>query len=226
MSEIRLTDEQFDKIKGALETADNFCGEHTPDECPDFIAIPIKEALSIISSNEIEPTHKYCLPVESTPFDTDAIMGKDLSIYGKESETVGNKTEEDRIVLILAEEINGGGLVNDPIGYGRLRPIARRFMNVKALAAQEAREEANRLRRIIEDHGPEGHNITNRKFVITRSLMALKEKALTDINNIMWKTWGVSTNDFGREEGKKIMDILEAEINNSAAIAGKEEVKP
>jgi hypothetical protein len=35
------------------------------------------------------------------------------------------------------------------------------------------------------------------------------EDYLERINTVMWQTWGVKDNDFGRAEGTQIMDILE-----------------
>lgn len=38
------------------------------------------------------------------------------------------QTLEDRLVLIIAEEINGGCLVNKPLGYDKFRPMAKRLL--------------------------------------------------------------------------------------------------
>lgn len=48
----------------------------------------------------------------------------------------------------------------------------------------------------------------------TRKRMERKEKALTDINNHMWSTWGVKNVPFGRDQGIKIMEILNDEIES------------
>lgn len=45
----------------------------------------------------------------------------------------------------------------------------------------------------------------------TRRRMDRKEKALTDINDHMWNTWGVKNAPFGRDQGSKIMEILNTE---------------
>lgn len=38
------------------------------------------------------------------------------------------QTLEDKLVLIIAEEINGGCLVNEPLGYDKFRPLAKRLL--------------------------------------------------------------------------------------------------
>ena len=44
---------------------------------------------------------------------------------------------------------------------------------------------------------------------------ANETKALEEINTHMWKTWGVKSEPFGRNEGEKIMQILnDLEIKN------------
>ena len=43
-------DDKIDKVREALEIADAFCGRHTADECPDTIAIPIKDALAALAA--------------------------------------------------------------------------------------------------------------------------------------------------------------------------------
>ena len=38
------------------------------------------------------------------------------------------QTLEDQLVLVIAEEINGGCLVSEPLGYGKFRPLAKRLL--------------------------------------------------------------------------------------------------
>jgi len=47
-------DEAIKKIREGLKIADKFCGNHTANECPDTVAIPIKDALAAIDSLAVE----------------------------------------------------------------------------------------------------------------------------------------------------------------------------
>jgi hypothetical protein len=47
---------KLDTIRRGLVIADDFCGNHTADECPDTIAIPIKEALAAIDALKHAPS--------------------------------------------------------------------------------------------------------------------------------------------------------------------------
>jgi len=42
--------EKLEKAREALEIAAKFCGKHTADACPDTVAIPINEALKLLST--------------------------------------------------------------------------------------------------------------------------------------------------------------------------------
>ena len=59
-------DGKLDTVRRGLEIADAFCGKHTADECPDTVAIPIKEALAALSAIDPEAirpseyTEKLC----------------------------------------------------------------------------------------------------------------------------------------------------------------------
>ena len=54
-------DDKIDKVRKALEIADAFCGRHTADECPDTIAIPIKDALAALSAIDPDAIRRECL---------------------------------------------------------------------------------------------------------------------------------------------------------------------
>jgi hypothetical protein len=47
-------DGKIDIVRRGLEIADAFCGKHTADECPDAVAIPIKDALDALSAIDPE----------------------------------------------------------------------------------------------------------------------------------------------------------------------------
>jgi len=47
-------DGKIDTVRRGLEIADAFCGKHTADECPDAVAIPIKDAIAALAAIDPE----------------------------------------------------------------------------------------------------------------------------------------------------------------------------
>lgn len=72
----------IDTIREALERADRFCDTHTAEQCPDTLALPIKEALAALSTmtDEQKLAEKYRL-IALMNFET-ALANRELELGG------------------------------------------------------------------------------------------------------------------------------------------------
>ena len=82
------------KVKEALEIAHDFCGNHTADECPDSIAIPVQDALREVNKAIAE----FEKPVEDA-FTLDAIVQR-ISERAEVSYNTWSDAEADDYVEI------------------------------------------------------------------------------------------------------------------------------
>lgn len=60
--------------------------------------------------------------------------------------------------------------------------------------------------KLLKENKVRWQDLTNR--AINRLRTKRGDKYLDRINNLMWNTWGIKDAEFGREQGKQIMDIL------------------
>ncbi len=50
----------IEKALYALKIADEFCGKHTAEDCPDYIAVPIKDAIKALEAEKPAEDAKEC----------------------------------------------------------------------------------------------------------------------------------------------------------------------